>query len=214
MKLADPIVYIIDDDDIIRKFFHAVISSTNLACVGLESAASFLRVHDHGQPGCVLLDLQMPEMSGTELQQRLNTLGATIPLLFVSAHADIPIAVQAMREGAFDFITKPVASDLLIARVNDAIAYDMENRAALQQRELTIQRFRSLTRREKDVLSLLMAGRSNKAMAGDLNLSQRTVELYRARIMEKTGSRSLAQLVRMAMDLKFAPRESGGQSVN
>jgi two-component system, LuxR family, response regulator FixJ len=214
MKMSDPVVYIIDDDDIVRKYFDAVISSANLACVGLESAASFLELYNHEQPGCVVLDLQMPEMSGIELQLRLNTLGAMIPLLFVSAHADIPIAVQAMREGAFDFITKPVAGDLLISRVNDAITYDAENRAALQQRELAIQRFQTLTQREKDVLSLLMAGRSNKAMAGDLNLSQRTVELYRARIMEKTGSRSLAQLVRMAMDLKLAPQPPSGQSMN
>jgi len=214
MKLAAPVVYVIDDDDISRKFFAAVASSVSLACVCLESAAAFLQIYDHEQPGCVLLDLQMPDMSGIELQQRLNTMGAVIPLLFVSAHADIPVAVRAMREGAFDFITKPVAGDLLIARINDAISHDAENRAALQQRDVAIQRFQTLTRREKDVLSLLMAGRSNKAMASDLNLSQRTVELYRARIMEKTGSRSLAQLVRLAMDLQLTPATPAGQSMN
>jgi len=161
-----------------------------------------------------VLDMQMPGMTGLELQQRLNLLGAIIPLIFVSAHGDVPIAVQAMRDGAFHFIEKPVANDVLLEHVRRAIECDAQNRATLQERELLMQRFGSLTTREKDVLMLLMAGRSNKAMAGDLHLSQRTVELYRARIMEKTGSRSLAQLIRMALNIDLLPGSLARQAMN
>jgi FixJ family two-component response regulator len=131
-------------------------------------------------------------------------LGAVIPVIFVSAHADVPTAVRSMAHGAFDFLQKPLAHDLLLERVRHALQYDRENRAALQERDEIVRRFNSLTARERDVLSLLISGSSNKAMAADLRLSQRTVELYRARVMEKTQSRSLAQLIRMAMNMELA----------
>lgn len=129
----------------------------------------------------------------------------TIPVVFVSGTADIAIAVQAMKDGAFGFLEKPVSNEALLSQVRAALAADAENRSASLERAELLQRFETLTPRERDVLSLLMAGSSNKLMATDLNLSQRTVELYRARIMEKTGSRSLAQLIRMAIDLGCAP---------
>jgi two-component system response regulator FixJ len=204
MSDLPPVVYIVDDDDVTRNYFGAVLTAAGLPCRSVESAHAFLQIYDLDQPGCLLLDMQMPGMTGLELQQRLNMLGAVIPLVFVSAHADVPVAVQAMRDGAFDFVEKPAEPAILLARVRKAIEYDAQNRAALRQREVMMIRFGSLTTREKEVLMLLMAGRSNKAMASDLHLSQRTVELYRARIMEKTGSHSLAQLIRMAMILNLS----------
>jgi two-component system, LuxR family, response regulator FixJ len=199
------IVYIVDDDDITRKYLSAVLSAAQLICRTLESAEAFLLEYDPRQPGCLLLDVQMPGMTGLELQRQLNRRGAAIPVIFITGHGEIPMVVEALSEGAFGFLQKPVATETLLAQVHKGLEYDASNRAELLEREQILRRFESLTPRERDVLRLMMEGRSNKAMAGDLLLSQRTVELYRARVMEKTGSRSLAQLVRMALDLHILP---------
>jgi two-component system response regulator FixJ len=195
------IVYIVDDDDIIRKYLSAVLSAAQLTCRMVESAEAFLTDYDPQQPGCLLLDVQMPGMTGLELQRQLNRRGATIPVIFITGHGEIPMVVEALSDGAFGFLQKPVATATLLEQVHKALDRDESNRAELLEREQILQRFELLTPRERDVLGLMMAGRSNKAMAGELLLSQRTVELYRARVMEKTGSRSLAQLVQMAMEL-------------
>jgi len=200
-----PIVYIVDDDETTLRYFEAVLSDAGLTCQLVGSAQEFLETYDPSQPGCLLLDVRLPGMSGTELQERLNQMGAVIPVLFVSAHADVAMVVQAMKAGAFGFLEKPVANDALLSQVRAALRTDDENRSSLREREQMLQRFGTLTPRERDVLSLLMAGSSNKLMATDLNLSQRTVELYRARIMDKMGSRSLAQLIRMAIELGYSP---------
>ncbi len=205
-----PVVYIIDDDETTRRYFYAVLTDAGITCSSVNSAEAFLDGYDPYQPGCLLLDIEMPGMTGLELQRRLNILGAMVPVIFVSGNADLPMAVEAMREGAFDFVQKPVGNDSLLTHVRKALESDAANRAALQKRDEMLQRFATLTPRERDVLMLLMAGRSNKAMASDLQLSQRTVELHRSRVMEKTGSRSLAQLIRMAMDLNlFGPGRTG-----
>lgn len=153
----------------------------------------------------MLLDVRLPEMSGPQLQQKLNRMGAVIPIIFVTAHADVPMAVEAMREGAFGVLEKPVSNDQLLSTVRSAVESDRELRQKLRAREQILERFRSLTSRENDVLLGLLAGGTNKVLAGDLNLSQRTIELHRSRIMEKLGTRSLAQLARMAMDAGFIP---------
>jgi two-component system, LuxR family, response regulator FixJ len=199
------IVYVVDDDDITRKYLSAVLSAAQLSCRTLESAEAFLLEYAPQQPGCLLLDVQMSGMTGLELQRQLNRRGAAIPVIFITGHGEIPMVVEALSEGAFGFLQKPVATETLLTQVHKALEHDASNRAELLERAQILQRFESLTPRERDVLALMMEGRSNKAMAGDLLLSQRTVELYRARIMEKTGSRSLAQLVRMALDLRILP---------
>lgn len=205
MGARNQIVYIVDDDHNTLHYFEALLRGAGLSCQLITSAHEFLRTYDPSQPGCLVLDVQLPGMPGTALQERLNQMGATIPVLFVSGTADIAIAVQAMKDGAFGFLEKPVSNEALLSQVRAALAADAENRNASLERAELLQRFETLTPRERDVLSLLMAGSSNKLMATDLNLSQRTVELYRARIMEKTGSRSPAQLIRMAIDLGCAP---------
>ena len=205
MNQAKQIIYIVDDDDITRNYFSAVLSAAHRTCHCVESAESFLVEYEPRQPGCLLLDVEMPGMSGLELQRQLNRNGAVIPVIFVSGHAEVPMAVEAMSQGAFGFLQKPVATDTLLNQVQKALDHDAANRIDLLEREQIMHRFESLTPRERDVLMLMMAGHSNKAMASDLVLSQRTIELYRARVMEKTGSRSLAQLVRMAMELQIVP---------
>jgi len=214
MSEQQPVVYIVDDDAATRRFFDAVLSAAQLMTRTVESADAFLQLHAPEQPGCLLLDVQMPGMTGPELQHRLNILGAVIPVIFVSAHADVPTAVRSMAHAAFHSLPTPLAHDLLLERVRHALQYDRENRAALQERDQIIRRFNSLTARERDVLSLLISGSSNKAMAADLRLSQRTVELYRARVMEKTQSRSLAQLIRMAMNMELIRTHRLGSTTN
>jgi two-component system, LuxR family, response regulator FixJ len=182
-----------------------VLSAVQLSCRTLKSAEAFLLEYDPQQPGCLLLDVRMPGMTGLELQRQLNQRGAAIPVIFITGHGEIPMVVEALSEGAFGFLQKPVAAETLLAQVHKALEHDATNRAELLEHEQILRRFESLTPRERDVLSLMMEGRSNKTMAGELLLSQRTVELYRARVMEKTGSRSLAQLVRMAVDLQTLP---------
>ena len=199
-----PIVYIVDDDEVTRSYYDAVLSTENVRCCPVESASSFLEMHDPDQPGCLLLDVQMPGMTGPELQHELNLRGAIIPLIFISSHAGVPTAVEAMLHGAFDFLQKPVSHEALLIRVRNALDYDASNRAVLREHDQVTRRFDALTARERDVLSLLIAGRSNKVMASELGLSERTVEVYRARVMKKTAAQSLAHLVRMAMEVQTA----------
>ncbi len=141
-------------------------------------------------------------MSGLELQQQLNLLGAIIPVIFITGHGDVPMAVEAMQQGAFDFLQKPFRDQDLIDRIQRALEKDRTNRVELGERSRIRARSETLTPREREVLALVASGKANKVMAADLGLSQRTVEIHRARVMEKMGASSLAQLVRMVMDLE------------
>ena len=194
-------VHVVDDDDAVRSSLRLLLKSVGLPTVAHASAQEFLATWDGDQPGCLVLDVRMPGMSGIELQAELNQRGAIIPVILISGHGDIPMAVEAIQHGAFDFLQKPFRDQDLIDRVQRALASDAEHRQLLQQRETLKQRFESLTPREQEVLELVTQGKANKVMAGDLGVSQRTVEIHRARVMEKMGAQSLAQLVRMVLEL-------------
>lgn len=196
-----PTVHVVDDDDAVRSSLRLLLKSVGLPTVSHASAQEFLAAWDADQPGCLVLDVRMPGMSGIELQAELNQRGAIIPVIFISGHGDIPMAVEAIQHGAFDFLQKPFRDQDLIDRVQRALASDAEHRQLLQQRETLRQRYESLTPREQEVLQLVTQGKANKVMAGDLGVSQRTVEIHRARVMEKMGAQSLAQLVRMVLEL-------------
>ena len=198
-------VFIVDDDATTCRYFEALLTSENLRCLVFNDAAAFLDSYQPEQPGCVLLDVRLPRLSGPELQQHLNRAGAVIPVIFVTAHANVPMAVEAMREGAFGVIEKPVSNADLLSNVNAALEHDRQTRQRLRQRESIAERFKSLTPRENEIMHRLLKGGTNKTLAWDLNLSQRTIELHRSRIMEKMGTRSLAQLARMAMDAGYGP---------
>jgi two-component system, LuxR family, response regulator FixJ len=208
MEDAAATIYVVDDDDGVRNSLRFLLKSVGLTARTLASAREFLETYKPGQPGCVVLDVRMPGMSGLELQQQLNLRGAIIPVIFITGHGDIPMAVEAMQHGAFDFLQKPFRDQDLIDRIQRALELDARNRAALAQQERIRARFETLTPREREVLTLMTAGKPNKVMAADLGVSQRTVEIHRARVMEKTGAASLAQLVRMAMDLESQPQNS------
>lgn len=195
-------VFIVDDDDAVRSSLRLLLKSVGLAAVAYGSARDFLAAWHPDQPGCLVLDVRMPSMSGLELQEELNRRGAIIPVIFITGHGDIPMAVEAMQHGAFDFLQKPFRDQDLIDRIQRAIERDARNRAQLLEKEKIRERYESLTPREREVLALVTAGKANKVMAGDLGVSQRTVEIHRARVMEKMEASSLAQLVRMVMELE------------
>jgi two-component system, LuxR family, response regulator FixJ len=205
MQEPAPTIYVVDDDEGVRNSIRFLLKSVGLTTKTLASASEFLETYKPRQPGCLVLDVRMPGMSGLELQQQLNLRGAIIPVIFITGHGDIPMAVEAMQHGAFDFLQKPFRDQDLIDRIQRALERDAHNRAALAQHDRIRARFDSLTPREREVLALMTRGKPNKVMAAELGVSQRTVEIHRARVMEKTGAASLAQLVRMAMDLESEP---------
>lgn len=213
MKERPATVYIVDDDDGVRSSLRILLKSVGIATTPLSSAAEFLAQYHVSQPGCLLLDIRMPGMSGLELQGELNRRGAMIPVIFITGHGDVPMAVEAMQHGAFDFLQKPFRDQELLDRVQKALARDAENRASIRQHERIRARLRALTPREREVLDLLIQGKQNKMMANDLGLSQRTVEIHRAHVMEKMEARSVAQLVRMMMDIG-PPAESSSAAAS
>ena len=201
MNRSAPTVFIVDDDEAVRSSLRLLLKSVGLPTLAYAGAAEFLTASHPEQAGCLVLDVRMPGMSGLDLQQELNRRGAMIPIIFITGHGDIPMAVEAIQHGAFDFLQKPFRDQDLIDRINRALAHDASARMLLAHHDRIHQNYESLTPREREVLGLVTQGKANKVMAGDLGLSQRTVEIHRSRVMEKMGASSLAQLVRMVMDL-------------
>jgi two-component system, LuxR family, response regulator FixJ len=199
---ATPTVFVVDDDAAARSSLRMLLKSMGFATLAYDSAAAFLKAYDAGQPGCLVLDVRMPGMSGLELQQRLTLEGKSIPVIFITGHGDIPMAVEAMQQGAIDFLQKPYKGNELLQRVQRALARDQENRAQVRRLDEARECLISLTPREREVLDLVVDGTPNKVMAYHLGISQRTVEIHRARVMEKMRVRSLAQLVRTMFDLQ------------
>lgn len=214
MTSAEPILYVVEDDDVSRALLQALAQSIGVACKAFDSAANFLKDYDPQQPGCLALDLFMPGMSGLELQNELNRRGCVIPVIFITGHADVPSAVEAMRHGAFNYLLKPIRNAELVDNVRRAIEHDHRNRESLRQVDAIQDRILSLTRREREVLELIARGLANKVIAQDLGLSQRTVELYRSRLMDKMAAGSVAQLVRMLMDFEHRSGTPGDSVVH
>lgn len=202
MKELVPTAIVIDDDEAVRGSLKLLLRSVKLPVVVYASAQEFLPKYSVDQPGCLIVDVRMPGMSGLELQEQLNLRGAMIPVIFITGHGDISMAVEAMRHGAFDFLPKPFRDQDLLDRIQKALEKDAKNRHEIAQTERIREQFESLTPREREVLELVTGGKANKVMAGDLGVSQRTIEIHRARVMEKMHANSLAQLVRMVLNLK------------
>ena len=192
-------VYIIEDDDAVRDSLQMMLESLGRKVWSYISADSFLADYSVEMAGCIVLDIRMPGMNGMELQRRLNTLNSILPIIFVTGHGDIPMAVKAMQEGAMDFVTKPYREQELLEKIGRAMELDQSNRASLQHRQVILQHMRDLTPREHDVMELMVVGKANKVIALELKISQRTVEIHRARVMDKLSANSLAHLVRMFM---------------
>ena len=199
------VVMVVDDDAGVRNAMRALLKSVGLNSALFASAQEFLDAYQSSQLGCLVLDIRMPGMSGMELQQQLNMRGAVIPVIFMSGHGDIPMAVEAMQHGAFDFLQKPFRDQDLLDRIQRAIARDAELRKSLGEHERIKAHLESLTPREREVLDLMTQGKQNKVVGQELGVSPRTIEIHRARVMEKMGARSVAELVRMMLDLKHVP---------
>ncbi len=191
------VVYVVDDDEAVRDSLKFLLESVGLKCLVFASALEFIDRHSPNQHSCVVADIRMPGMSGLDLQDELNRRGSTLPILFITGHGDVPMAVDAMKSGALDFIQKPFRDQELLDRINQALEQDQahreDNRALAEIRD----RMTRLTARETEVMERVVSGQANKVIALDLGVSQRTVEIHRARVMQKMGARSLAELVRM-----------------
>ena len=190
-------VFIVDDDLAIRHAMTLLMRSVGLKSEDFATANDFLDRFDSHRAGCLVLDIRMPGLSGLELQQRLLELGVSIPIIFITGHADVPMAVEAMRKGAFAFIQKPFRDQELLESISDAMISGSRERRKQETRSVVDARLQTLTRREREVMDLVVAGKPNKVIAFDLGVSQRTVEVHRARVMEKMQARSLASLIRM-----------------
>lgn len=198
-------VFIVDDEEAVRDSIAMLLRSVRMTTRCFADAAEFLERYRPEEPGCLVIDVRMPRMSGLELQQELNRRGWTLPLIFITGHGDVPMAVEAMRAGALDFLQKPFKDDDLIRRVQKALEQDAAERAELQQRDALRSRFEALTPREREVARRIAAGEANKVVALELELSERTVELHRANLMQKLGLRNLAQLVQFMMQVERPP---------
>ncbi|MBZ0269548.1 response regulator [bacterium] len=199
MTAAESTVFVVDDDDAVRESVCFLMQSAKLKAEGHDSARSFLAAHDVERPGCLVLDIRMPGMTGVELHDELRRSHCVLPIIFVTGHGDVGTAVRAMQEGAWGFLEKPFRDDELLHTVKGALEEDARNRVALAAREEILARVSRLTPRELDVMNRIVDGDPNKAIAFDLKISERTVEIHRSRVMAKMGAGSLPHLVRMAL---------------
>ena len=190
-------VYIVDDDDGMRRALAVLLGTVGYETAAFSRARHFLEACTPAAQGCLLLDIRMPDMSGLELQAILNSIGCTLPVVFITGHGDVPMAVQAMKEGAFEFIQKPFRDQDLLDRINQALRLDEQMRGAGEERAELMLRIESLTPRELQVMQLVVNGAANKVIALDLALSERTVEIHRAKVMDKMRARSVAHLVKL-----------------
>lgn len=195
----EPTVFIVDDDDAVRDALKLLMESAGLRAEAYACAQAFLDAYRPERGGCLVLDIRMPGLSGLELQERLCAQNISLPVIMLTGHGDVPAAVRALKAGAVDFLEKPYDSDTLLERIQLAIARDAEERRASSLQAETAQRLEQLTPREREVMELILAGKANKVVAIELDISERTVELHRARIMKKMAVRSLPELMRLVL---------------
>ncbi len=201
-------VFVVDDDDAVRDSLRWLMRSVGLSVETFSSAQSFLDGYDRSVPGCLVLDIRMPGMSGLDLQEKLAGEGVALPVIVISGHADVPMAVRALKAGAFDFIEKPFNDQLLLDCVQRAIDVDLMQRREAADREQIVTRLELLTPRELEVLDLVVKGTPNKLISRELGVTLKTVEAHRARVMEKLQAGSAAELVRLVLSVRAAEKSS------
>ncbi len=203
MKAAtEPTVFVVDDEADIRDALRMLLGSVGLKVETFGSAREFLKGYDPSRPGCLILDVRMPGMSGPELQEQLRTNRIQIPVIIITGHGDVPTTVRTMKAGAIDVIEKPFNDQVLIDRVQQALARDARQREAAAGVKAIERRLARLTPREREVMEGIVQGKLNKVIAADLGLSTRTVEIHRARIMEKMQAKSVSKLVQMVLHVQ------------
>lgn len=195
----EPVIHVVDDDAAIRDSLAFLLDTANLVSRTYESAAALLARAEQLEPGCIVTDVRMPDMSGLEMVRRLTELGVRHPVIVMTGHADVPLAIEAVRAGVKDFIEKPFDDDALLASIRAAVAEQTQAAEISGQGAEVCSRLGTLSARERQVLEGLVAGHANKVIAYDLEISPRTVEVYRANVMTKMQARSLSELVRMTI---------------
>ena len=200
-------IFVVDDDEDVRRGLSRLVRSAGWAVEGHSSAQEFLRRLPYDGVGCILLDVQMPDMSGPELQDRMLAMGVLLPIIYLTGHADVPMSVHAMKIGAMDILLKPASDDTVLQAIGAAIAKHMSIRADDSRRADIESRMSRLSAREKEVMVCVISGRLNKQIAADLGITEKTVKAHRAHIMEKIETRSVAELVRMCTTVGIEPHE-------
>ena len=195
MNEVESTVFIVDDDQAVRTGLQELVTSIRLRAETFATAPEFLDAYDPARPGCLLLDVRLPGMSGLRLQDELIARGVDLPVIFISGHGDLPMAVEVMKKGAFDFIEKPVGDQALLDRINAALAEDERRREDRVQLEAFRRKLSELTPREQEVLHLLRSGKTTAAIAKTLDISQKTVQVHRTRILEKLEVNSIPELM-------------------
>ena len=203
MTNSQQTVFIVDDDEAVRDALSMLLDTIGLAYELYSSAPEFLESYDESKSGCLVLDIRMPRMSGLELQAKLNEKKAMLPVIFITGHGDIAMAVEAMRQGGLDFIRKPFRDQDLLDRINEALDIDAGKRKKGLDRQQLLGKIASLSEREREVFHLVADGEMNKVIAFDLGISERTVEVHRSQVMKKLGVRTLAQLVRIKIEAEL-----------
>ena len=202
MSNTEQTVYIVEDDEAVRDSLSLLLQSEGLPVIAYDRASRFLEDWQPDMAGCVVLDIRMPEMDGMELQEALVERGSDLPIIFVTGHGDVPLAVEAMRKGAVDFIEKPYHEEQLLEKIRNALSENAEHSQVREEKQVILERLGELTPREREIMDRMIAGQANKVIAIELNISQRTVEIHRSRVMHKMGTHSLAQLVRMVLSVQ------------
>ncbi|EDL56301.1 DNA-binding response regulator, LuxR family protein [Gimesia maris DSM 8797] len=204
-------VFVVDDDPAIRKSLRWLIESVGLKVQTHELASEFLESYSPEIPGCLVLDIRIPGMSGLELQEKLRERGYDIPVIIVSGYGDVPMAVRAMKAGAIDFLEKPVSDQVLLDYIQKGIETDIKNKQNRIQNQDLMERKELLTRREREVMEYVVAGFSSREIAGTLNVSFKTVEAHRAKIMKKMQAKSVPKLIQMDLQIKDVPEYNRNQ---
>jgi FixJ family two-component response regulator len=201
-----PVVHVIDDDESLRGALLRLLEASGIEAQGYATTGDFLLHPPGDQPGCVLLDVRLPGPSGLDLQAALQHHGLSLPVVFMTGYGDVATGVRAMKAGAVDFLIKPVERQTLLDALQRALARDAAQRAALEETRRLQARFATLTPGERQIFDLIVSGKLNKEIAGELSMAERTVKLHRARLMEKLGAESAAELGRLAERLRQQPR--------
>ena len=198
----DQTVFVVDDDEGVRDGLSLLLATVGQPCELYEGAHEFLEVYDGAKRGCLVLDIRMPRMTGLDLQKKLQEMGSSLPIIFITGHGDIPMAVEAMRRGALDFIRKPFREHDLLERINEALNADEDAYRKAQDQQELADKLSTLSNREMEVFDRVADGQMNKVIAAELGISERTVEVHRGQVMKKLGVRTLAQLVRVKIEME------------